>query len=181
MLADLGPIGLGDVYTSVNILEKLSGRRRLDLSDLLQNCDPENFDCFWLGQVRHERVPGLEAVGRHNQLMILGKPGAGKTTFMKRLAVLCNQEEFQPQRVPVFVTLKDYAETEGKPELQAYIQRQWNVCGVERADALSTVLANGQALVLLDGLDEVYETDHDRVLQDIKTFAHQFRTWALPA
>ena len=113
--------------------------------------------------------------------MILGKPGAGKTTFMKRLAVLCNQEEFQPQRVPVFVTLKDYAETEGKPELQAYIQRQWNVCGVERADALSTVLANGQALVLLDGLDEVYETDHDRVLQDIKTFAHQFRTWALPA
>ena len=59
MLADLGPIGLGDVYTSVNILEKLSGRRRLDLSDLLQNCDPENFDRFWLGQVRHERVPGL--------------------------------------------------------------------------------------------------------------------------
>ncbi|WP_225886941.1 NACHT domain-containing protein [Nodosilinea nodulosa] len=169
------PIGLGDIYTSVNILEKLSGRRRLGLDELLQDCDLENFDRFLLGQVRHERVPGLEAVERHNQLMILGKPGAGKTTFMKRLAILCNQGEFQPQRVPVFVTLKDYAEAEGKPNLQTYIQHQWKACGVESADTLSTVLGNGKALVLLDGLDEVYETDHDRVLQDIKTFAHQFR------
>jgi predicted NACHT family NTPase len=169
------PIGLGDIYTSVNILEKISGRRRLELEELLQDCDPENFDRFLLGQVRHQRVPGLKAVERYDQLMILGKPGAGKTTFMKRLAILCNQGEFQPQRVPVFVALKEYAETEGKPKLQTYIQTQWNACGVEAADALSSVLGSGQALVLLDGLDEVYETDHDRVLQDIKTFAYQFR------
>jgi predicted NACHT family NTPase len=109
-------------------------------------------------------------------MMILGKPGAGKTTFMKRLAILCNQGEFQPQRVPVFVTLKDYAETVGKQTLQTYIQRQWNACGVAAAEALSTVLGDGKALVLLDGLDEVYETDHDRVLEDIKSFAHQVRT-----
>ncbi len=169
------PIGLGDIYTSVNILEKLSGRRRLGLDELLQDSDLENFDRFSLGQVRQKRVPGLEAIERYDQLMILGKPGAGKTTFMKRLAILCNQGEFQPQRVPVFVTLKDYAETEGKPNLQTYIQHQWNSCGVEAVDALSTALGTGKALVLLDGLDEVYETDHDRVLQDIKTFAHQFR------
>jgi hypothetical protein len=67
----------------------------------------------------------------------------------------------------VFVTLKDYAEAADKPTLHTYIQRQWNACGVEAADALSTVLGSGTALVLLDGLDEVYETDHDRVLQDI--------------
>ncbi|WP_035991251.1 NACHT domain-containing protein [Leptolyngbya sp. KIOST-1] len=169
------PIGLGDIYTSVNILEKLSGRRRLGLNELMKDCDPENFDRFLLGQVRHERVPGLEAVERYNQLMILGKPGAGKTTFMKRLAILCNQGEFQPERVPIFVTLKEYAEAEGKPTLQIHIQRQWNACGVEAVDALSAVLRSGKALVLLDGLDEVNETDHGRVLQDIKTFAHHFR------
>jgi predicted NACHT family NTPase len=78
-----------------------------------------------LGQVRHERVPGLEAVERHRQLMVLGKPGAGKTTFMKRLATLCNQGEFQAQRVPVFVTLKEFAEARGNPTLQTYIGQQW--------------------------------------------------------
>jgi predicted NACHT family NTPase len=169
------PIGLGDIYTSVNILEKISGRRRLGLEELLQDCDPENFDRFVLGQVRHQRIPGLQAVEDHRQLMILGKPGAGKTTFMKRLAILCNGGEFQPQRVPVFVTLKDYAEAAGSPNLQTYIQNQWKTCGVKEADALATILEAGHALILLDGLDEVRETDHDRVLQDIKTFTQQYR------
>jgi hypothetical protein len=55
------PIGIGDIYTNVNILEKLSGRRRLGLDELLQDCDPENFDRFLLGpNSHHERVPGLE-------------------------------------------------------------------------------------------------------------------------
>jgi predicted NACHT family NTPase len=169
------PIGLGDIYTSVNILEKISGRRRLGLEDLLQDCDPENFDRFLLGQVRHKRIPGLQAVEEHRQLMILGKPGAGKTTFMKRLAILCNEGEFQPQRVPVFVTLKEYAEAEGKPKLKTFIQNQWKACEVKEPNALEAILKAGQALVLLDGLDEVQENDHDRVLQDIKTFTQQFR------
>ncbi|MEA5447945.1 NACHT domain-containing NTPase [Leptolyngbya sp. CCNP1308] len=169
------PIGLGDIYTSVNILEKISGRRRLELEELLQDCDPKNFDRFLLGQVRHKRIPGLQAVEEHRQLMILGKPGAGKTTFMKRLAILCNEGKFQPQRVPVFVTLKDYAEAKGKPKLHTYIQNQRQACGVKETDVLTAIFLAGQSLVLLDGLDEVSENDHDRVLQDIKTFTQQFR------
>ncbi|MEM6433374.1 MAG: NACHT domain-containing NTPase [Cyanobacteria bacterium P01_D01_bin.115] len=169
------PIGVSDIYTGVNILEKLSGRRRLGLDELLQDCDLEKFDRFLLGQIRHERVPGLEAVERYDKLMILGKPGAGKTTFMKRLATLCNQGEFQPQRVPVFITLKEFAEAQGKPGLQAYIGQQWQNCEIETAEALSKVLKQGRALVLLDGLDEVRETDHGHILQEIKAFTRQYR------
>ncbi|MFQ4138788.1 NACHT domain-containing protein [Nodosilinea sp. PGN35] len=168
------PIGLDDIYTHVNILKKLS-RNQQPPGDEWLKCDPENFDRFLIGHVRQPRVHGLQAVEEHSQLMILGKPGAGKTTFLKRLAILCNQGEFQPQRVPVFVTLKEYADDEKKPKLQTYIQTQWQACGVKEAEALTTIQTNCRALVLLDGLDEVSETDHDRVLQDIKTFAHQFR------
>jgi predicted NACHT family NTPase len=169
------PIGIGDIYTSVNILEKLSGRRRLGLNELLQDCDLDNFDRLVLGQIRHERVPGLEAVERYDKLMILGKPGAGKTTFMKRLATLCSQGEFQAHRVPVFVTLKEFAEAKDQPKLQAFIASQWRTCGLEELTAVSTVLTQGRALVLLDGLDEVQEADHDRVLQAIKDFTNQYR------
>jgi len=169
------PIGIGDIYTNVNILEKLSGRRRLGLNELLQDCDLENFDRFLLGQIRHERVPGLEAVERHRQLMVLGKPGAGKTTFMKRLATLCNHGEFQAGRVPVFVTLKEFAEAKGQPDLQTYIGQQWAACCIEDTEALAQILGAGRALILLDGLDEVQETDHDRILQDIKDFTGQYR------
>ena len=169
------PIGLGDIYTEVNILEKLSGHRRLGIEELLQDCNSEDFDRFLLGQVRHERVPGLEAVEHYNRLMILGKPGAGKTTFLKRLATLCNLGEFQPERVPVFVTLKEFAEAKGRPDLRAFIAQQWQDCGVQAEMALPAVLTAGKALVLLDGLDEVQETEHDRVLQQIVQFTNQFR------
>jgi len=168
-------IGIDDIYTSVNILEKLSGRRRLGLNELLQDCDLENFDRFVLGQIRHQRVPGLEAVNRYAALMVLGKPGAGKTTFMKRLATLCNAGTFQPQRVPVFVTLKEFAEAQGQPSLEAYITQQWYACGVTDQDALPAVLRQGRALVLLDGLDEVQAADHDRTLRAIQTFTTQYR------
>jgi hypothetical protein len=143
------PIGIGDIYTSVNILEKLSGRRRLGLNELLQDCDLENFDRFVLGQVHHERVPGLEAVERYNKLMILGKPGAGKTTFMKRLATLCNQGEFQAQRVPVFVTLKEFAEAKGQPDCKPITGQQWQVpAAIETYRGISAVLGQGRALML---------------------------------
>ena len=38
--------------------------------------------------------------------MILGKPGAGKTTFLKRIAVDCVNGIFQPDLIPVFVELR---------------------------------------------------------------------------
>ena len=170
------PIGIGDIYTSVNILEKLSGARRLGLEELQQDCDIQNFDRFLLGQIHHERVPGLEAVERYNQLLILGKPGAGKTTFMKRLATLCNQGKFQAHRVPVFVTLKEFAEAPGQPSLQAYIATQWQACKVTVAETLAKVLDQGRALILLDGLDEVQETEHNRILREIENFTNHYRT-----
>ncbi|QUY43435.1 hypothetical protein [Acaryochloris marina] len=88
------PIGIGEIYTCVNILKKLSGNQRLGVKELWQDCNINNFDRLMLGQVSVERVPGLAAVEWHNKLMILGKPGAGKTTFMKRLATQCNQGKF---------------------------------------------------------------------------------------
>ena len=84
------PIGLNDIYTNVNILEKITGRRRKEIAELLQECNSEDFDRFGLGRISEERVPGLEAVEKYSKVMILGKPGAGKTTFLKYLAILCN-------------------------------------------------------------------------------------------
>lgn len=77
------PIGFSDIYTNVNILEKITGRRRKKLTELLQECNLEEFEKFGLGRVTEERVPGLSAVEKYKKLIVLGKPGAGKTTFLK--------------------------------------------------------------------------------------------------
>jgi len=41
--------------------------------------------------------------------MLLGKPGSGKTTFLQHIAMQCNQGELLPERIPIFIRLKNFA------------------------------------------------------------------------
>ncbi len=167
------PIGLDAIYTTVNIFEKVTGRQRQAIADLLQGWNFEELTS--LGQVKEKRVPGLVAVEKHPKLMILGKPGAGKTTFLKWIAIQCNNGQSRADQVPAFVTLKAFAEAKGQPDLLTYLGGQWADCGVKDAQATVTLLSKGRVLLLLDGLDEVRDLDHDRVLQEIRDFSTRFR------
>ncbi|MEH1927624.1 NACHT domain-containing NTPase [Nostoc sp.] len=164
------PIGLNDIYTSVNILEKITGQRRLGIDELLQQCKSQDFDLFGLNRITEKRVPGLEAVEKYSKLMILGKPGAGKTTFLKYLAIQCIKGEFQAERVPIFITLKGFAEAANKPGLLQYITED----AINPISSIQDVITYGKALVLLDGLDEVKEEDSDRILKEIREFSDRF-------
>jgi predicted NACHT family NTPase len=159
------------IYTKVNILERITGRNRLEIAEILQNCGVEEFDRAGLSRVTEKRVPGLEAVEQHRKLMVLGKPGAGKSTFLKYLAMQCIEGNFQANRIPIFITLKDFAEIEGNPDLFTYINQ---LIGLPTSDTLRKILQQGQTLMLLDGLDEVREEDTKRVLKQILEFSDQF-------
>lgn len=170
------PIELCDIYTDVNILEKITGRRRLEIADLLKNSTPENFDRFSLSRIIEERVPGIQALKQYSKLMVLGKPGAGKTTFLKHLAIQCIEGQFFGDRFPVFITLKDFAETTKKPDILQYISQQLSECDlVDASIKLIQLLKKGKALVLLDGLDEVRAKDDSRVIRQIREFTEQYR------
>ena len=169
------PITIDSIYTSVNILEKISRNQRRSIVELMEMYGGENFDRFTLGAVRQERIPALEAVERHEKLLILGKPGAGKTTFLKWLALQCNGGKFNQNRVPLFVTLKEFAETEGQPDLLIFIAKELTEFGIENGLVVGErILQAGRSIVLLDGLDEVKAQDHDRVLKTIRKTAEKF-------
>jgi predicted NACHT family NTPase len=169
------PITIDSIYTTVNILEKISRNQRLSVENLLDGYDALEFDRFMLGKARQERIPGVEAVRRHDKLLILGKPGAGKTTFLKWLALQCREGELYVDRVPIFVTLKEFAETEGQPTLIEYIAQQFAESNIEKAqDTVKLLLQAGRGFVLLDGLDEVRTEDSDRILTTIRRTSEQF-------
>jgi predicted NACHT family NTPase len=170
------PIGLGDIYTDVNILGKITERKRLPLKELAANCLEEDFERFGFSDLRKvERVPGLDAIDRCKKLVVLGKPGAGKTTFLKRVAIQCNMGPFHPGLAPIFVPLKQFGETKGQPDLLTYIANQWAECKVkDSVSKAETILYEGRALVLLDGLDEVLKEDSTRVIENIRQFSERF-------
>ena len=166
------PVDLEKIYTDVNIIKDVIGRRRIGYDEVMEVCTREHFDRFLVGAIQ-KRVTGLEAVEELQKLVVLGKPGAGKTTFMKYLAMSCLAGKFHGELVPIFVTLKVYAETKGAPTLQEYIFAELQQRKVSR-EAIERLLEEGRALILLDGLDEVRQEDDRRVKRDIDKFS---RDW----
>ncbi len=166
------PVDLDRIYTDVNILEKISGKDRIDCDEVLPIGNRENFERWMMGKIQH-RITGLKAFEKHQKLVVLGKPGAGKTTFMKYLAMSCLGGRFHGELVPIFVTLKAYAEERGQPSLENYILTEFAKRKVSQ-DVAKQLLDNGKALILLDGLDEVKKEDDRRVKQDIDQFS---RDW----
>ena len=166
------PVDLDRIYTDVNIIKDVTGRRRIGYDEVMEVCTREHFDRFLVGTIK-ERVTGLEAVDEIQKLVVLGKPGAGKTTFMKYLAMSCLAGRFHGELVPIFVTLKAYAEERGQPSLENYILTEFQKREMS-GDVVERLLKEGRALILLDGLDEVKKEDDRRVKQDIDRFS---RDW----
>ena len=159
------------IYTNVNILEKLTRLR--SERDLLEHCGIEASGRLGLGRVIGEPIPGLKAVENHPRLMVLGKPGAGKTTFLKYLAMQCLAGGLASEKVPFFVTLKDFAEAPKGPGLVEYLVGLLpkGLTG----ETVEQLLTKGRSLVLLDGLDEVREEDTKRVIREMRESADRFR------
>jgi predicted NACHT family NTPase len=169
------PIGLCDIYTDVNILETVLGRRWVGIEELSKGFDPdlESFDRCGLGKVVEKRVPALSVVSRYPKLMVLGKPGAGKSTFLKYLAIQCIWENIQAKRIPIFITLKEFAEADNQPELLDFIVQIFSAFDISYSE-IKYLLDSGRFLILLDGLDEVREEDSKRIIQQIQIFSEQF-------
>ena len=48
-----------------------------------------------------------EAIQRYHRLVVLGQPGAGKTTYLTHLAYMCARRERLPGYTPIFLRLRD--------------------------------------------------------------------------
>ena len=168
-------VPLGDLFVDVNILEELSSSRRSELEDLWQDFNRKpnyrSLDRIGLGEAR-QRLSGLEILGQDTHLMIVGKPGSGKTTYLQRIVTECNAGKLQPHRIPVMIKLREFVDDgcENAYSIERYLEKYWRLSEAET----QLLLHQGRALILLDGLDEAIGEAGNKITKQIKFLARTF-------
>jgi predicted NACHT family NTPase len=169
------PINFNDIYIDVDILEEINSQKWLELSKCPNLWVDENHG-LGVTDLLQSRISGLEAATKYTKLMVLGKPGSGKTTFLQAIAHSCNQGLYQADHLPIFIRLKNFAEDiqgRTKISLLQYLQEFFLTFGIHEQE-LSTVLAHGKALILLDGLDELLREDSENIVHKIRQFTEKY-------
>jgi predicted NACHT family NTPase len=89
------------------------------------------------------------------------------------LAIQCISDFIKFEKIPIFIRLKDYAESKNF-ELFQYILKYFSENGIKDLTIIEEVLNQGKAFILLDGLDEVREEDSYLILNKIQNFQERF-------
>ncbi|PKN68616.1 MAG: hypothetical protein CVU54_14230 [Deltaproteobacteria bacterium HGW-Deltaproteobacteria-12] len=125
-----------------------------------------------------------DILNKHSKLAILAKPGGGKSTLIKRIAIayafperrkLINDKLPEKILFPIFLRCRELGEkvTLSITEIINAIstRAEINSCADEFSILVSKSLQQGTALLLIDGLDEIAE-DKNRI-----SFVNQLRTF----
>ena len=131
-------------------------KRDLSLAgrDIVEYEDPLHFG---------DPVPLLTVLKNYSGVIVLGDPGAGKTTFVKYLAVRLAAGEGEKigfsDYLPILLPLAAYANALQNDDIRLddFISEYFSAIGSDLpvGAMLGEALKAGRALILLDGLDEV--------------------------
>lgn len=167
------PLPLEKLYVRANILkDKITAELGLSAKELekFYNVERRAF-----GKIA-ETVDGELMANKLQHFIVLGKPGAGKTTYLRYLTLMMLNpySQIKERKIPIFVTFREWSDK--KMPLLDFIVEQFKICGFEEAKFfVEEMLERGNCLVLFDGLDEVsHEVKQASIINQVKDFSYKY-------
>lgn len=173
------PVDLAQVYTGVKFLDE---------DDILGFESPQALERQYrqtrfrscIGRRNDgEKRSGIDVANEKQYLMVLGGPGAGKSTFLRKLGLEAlrtfhyEQAAYHHRNIPVLLELKRFESDE--IDITALIAEEFGHCGFPAPlEFVQQALKQGKLLIVLDGLDEVPTENLDNVICTIQDFVDQY-------
>ena len=140
-------------------------------ADDLANIDYQPCERHESEAARAQSYPRLlDAFAHVKRAALLGAPGAGKSTTLRRLAVNLATKALEDatEPIPIFATLGDW---KGVEELTGFL----NSRTVELEGDVEALIQSGQAILLLDGLNEIPPGDKTKKIPTREEKAQKIR------
>ncbi|RCJ20238.1 histidine kinase [Nostoc sp. ATCC 43529] len=168
------PVNLESVYTAVQFLDNEAIRSFESIENLEQlyrQTSSRRFQSQDKG-----KQEGIKVANEKQYLMVLGGPGAGKSTFLRKMgleALKGKEGKFKHTCIPVFIELKTF--TNSDIDIEKIIAEEFRVCGFPSAKKFTgKALEEGKLLILLDGLDEVPTQNLNEAINKIQNFVDKY-------
>jgi predicted NACHT family NTPase len=157
-----------ELYVETYLFERIIGKYVASISSLLEDFSLEENRLAMIGKIK--KSPGLLTAERYGKLVILGKPGSGKSIFLQRLAIACSKEIFHPELIPILIELRDINDL-NQFDIEELLHQKFRL-----NDRLQTrhILDTGRVLLLLDGLDEISDQARQKVQICIRRFSRAY-------
>lgn len=187
------PIPLGEIYVSAQAVSPRILQSYKSIEELQKQFRTDGRRRLTLEDVRNPKRSCLDHANEEQFLNVLGAPGAGKSTFLRRLGLEAlrprqawsdelqrtlglkaglsdaDYSQYTHEHLPVLIELRRFRTEE--VNLAHHIQSELAICGLPESEALTkSLLDKGHLLILLDGVDEIPGDRLDAAIAHIRDF-----------
>ena len=170
------PVSLDEVYTAVKLLSERDCLKFANVVNLEEDFRNSNKERFYFDDDKEDKKSGILVANSEQYLMVLGSPGAGKSTFLRQIgleALKGKNGKYQHSLIPIFLELKKFNDEE--INITNLIAEEFNYCGFpEWENFTQKSLQKGNLLILFDGLDEVPTANLNQVITAIENFVDKY-------
>ncbi len=157
-------------------------RARGDIAAEVSQQDLERYQKAYTQQQTRSVIEVIDDIN-YRYIVILGDPGSGKSTLLKYLALQwaklsANQLSSQP--IHLLIELRKYNRSRDEKECKDFLE--FMECGSSWIGHLNKLVLHeglqaGRAVVMFDGLDEVFEVEkRNRIVDQIHNFTQTYPT-----
>jgi len=166
-------------------LPKEIQKRLRERGDIAAEVRPEDLERYQQAYTQQQADSVLKVIDDVNYpyLVILGDPGSGKSTLLKYLALQwakLSPNQLSSQPIHLLIELRKYNRSKDEKECSNFLEfmeRGSSWIGHLNKSSLHDRLQAGRAVVMFDGLDEVFEVEkRNRIVDQIHDFTQDYPT-----